>query len=32
MRFPEGREFPGVGCCLEVVENRRLARKERMVK
>jgi uncharacterized protein YndB with AHSA1/START domain len=24
MRSPEGKEFPGTGCCLEVVENERL--------
>jgi len=24
MRSPEGAEFPNIGCCLEVVENRRL--------
>lgn len=24
MRSPEGEEFPNIGCCLEVVENRRL--------
>jgi uncharacterized protein YndB with AHSA1/START domain len=25
MRSPEGQEFPGVGCYLEIVENERLA-------
>jgi len=24
LRSPEGEDFPGVGCCLEVVENERL--------
>ena len=25
MRSPEGEEFPGVGCYLEVIENRKLS-------